>query len=148
INVPAPIVAYATSTAGAKVTYSTPTAVDAVDGQRPVSCTPASGSTFAVGHSSVLCTASDVFGNQAPVTIPVWVQVQAASDGTFFGQPINSDGSSIFKRNATIPVKFRLLGASAGITNLKAKLLTAKVSSGVTGTYVEGDTNVAADGGS
>ncbi len=44
-------------------------------------------------------------------------------------QPINSDGSSVFKRGSTIPVKFKLLGVDAGISNLNAKLYLSQSSS-------------------
>jgi hypothetical protein len=132
-----PLVAYATSTAGAKVNYATPTATDAVDGGRPVSCAPASGSTFNPGKTLVTCRASDTSTNTSTTTFTVWVEYQAPLDGTFFLQPINPAGSSIFKQGSTIPVKFKLLGASAGITNLAVQVLIAKVSNSVTGTYVE-----------
>jgi len=148
-NVPGPIVAaYATCAAGAVVTYTKPTATDAIDGIRPVSCSPASGSMFAPGKTVVTCTASDTCKNTATVTFTVWVTFQAPTDGTFFLQPINPDGSSIFKLGSTVPTKFALQGASAGITNLVAKLSVAKVSSGVTGTFVEAVSTAAADSGS
>jgi hypothetical protein len=44
-------------------------------------------------------------------------------------QPINADGSSVFKRGSTVPVKFKLTGTDAGITNLNAKLYIAQVDS-------------------
>ena len=37
-------------------------------------------------------------------------------------QPINADGSSVFKLGTTVQVKFQLTGASAGIANAVAKL--------------------------
>ena len=37
-------------------------------------------------------------------------------------RPVNVDGSSVFKQGSTIPVKFSLTGADAGIANLTAKL--------------------------
>jgi hypothetical protein len=147
-NVPADIVAYATCTGGATVTYTKPTAKDAVDGNRTVTCTPSSGSMFAPGKTTVTCTASDTKGNKAIATFKVWVQFQAPADGSFFLQPINPDGSSIFKLGSTVPVKFKLTGASAPITNLVAKLTVAKVSTSVTGTYVEASSTSAADSGS
>jgi len=140
-------VAYATSAAGATVTYALPSAMDAVDGARPVACTPAPGSSFPLGKTTVTCTARDNSQNTATATFTAWVQVQAPSDGTFFGQPINPDGSSIFKQKSTIPVKFKLTGASAAITNLVAHLSTAKTANGVTGTFVEADSNASPDGG-
>jgi hypothetical protein len=44
-------------------------------------------------------------------------------------QPINTDGSSVFKKGSTIPVKFKLTGADAGVTNLNAKLYLSQSSS-------------------
>lgn len=63
----------ATSPAGAPASY-TAGAVDAVDGAVPVSCDPASGSTFPLGTTVALCTASDSRGNQGvPATASVTV---------------------------------------------------------------------------
>jgi hypothetical protein len=45
-NVPGPIAAFATSTAGAAVRYTVPTARDAVGGARSVTCAPVSGAQF------------------------------------------------------------------------------------------------------
>ncbi|HXI60652.1 MAG TPA: HYR domain-containing protein, partial [Polyangia bacterium] len=91
-NVPDPITAFATSTAGARVTYTLPKAVDAIDGTRPVTCSPASGTTFPPGKTTVTCTAADKTGNTAPAAFTVWVQYQAPSDGTFFLAPIRANG--------------------------------------------------------
>jgi hypothetical protein len=46
----------ASSSGGAAATF-TATAKDSIDGSRPVNCTPASGSTFKVGKSTVTCWA-------------------------------------------------------------------------------------------
>jgi hypothetical protein len=70
-----------------------------------------------------------------------------AYSGDFFLQPINSDGSSIFKQGSTVPVKFRLTGSSAGITDAVAKLTYAKVSNGIVGTAVEAVSTAAATTG-
>jgi hypothetical protein len=133
-GVPGPISAYATSSAGAKITYATPKAVDAAEGTKPVSCLPASGQTFPLGPSEITCTSSDSFGNTATAKIPVWVKVQAPTDGSFFLFPIRANGSSIFRIGRPVPVRFELTGASAGITNLAAKLVVTKVSNTVQGT--------------
>lgn len=59
---------------GTIVTYSLPTATDLVDGSVPVSCSPASGSFFPVGDTTVTCNATDSAGNPAvPVTFVVSV---------------------------------------------------------------------------
>ena len=136
-NVPGTIVAYATAGAGAKVAYARPTATDAVDGARPVTCAPASGSIFAPGKTTVACTASDTHGAASTATFTIWVQVQTATDGTFFLKPIRPDGSSVFRVGRPVPVKFQLVGASAGITNLVARLAVTTVSSTVRGTVEE-----------
>ncbi|WP_393063141.1 HYR domain-containing protein [Streptomyces sp. LN549] len=47
---------------GARITY-TATATDAQDGELPVTCTPASGSLFPVGTTTVTCSATDTAGN-------------------------------------------------------------------------------------
>src|SRR5262249_46316880 len=60
--VPGNIITKATSRDGASVTF-TSTATDIVDGSLPVSCTPASGSTFAVGVVTVTCMATDAHHN-------------------------------------------------------------------------------------
>ena len=146
LQLPAEVVAYATSASGATVTYAA-TASDAKDGTLTPTCVPASGTNFAPGNTTVECTAVDSDSTFAKGSFPVHVRFQAPGDGTFFGEPINADGSSIFKKNSTIPVKFRLTGASAGITNLVAKLYTAKISNGVTGSFVEAETNGASDAG-
>jgi alpha-tubulin suppressor-like RCC1 family protein len=133
-SVPGTVVAYATSVSGAKVNYTAPTATDAVDGVRPVTCTPGSGSMFAPGKTVVTCTASDIHGNSATATFTVWVQYQAPGDGTFFLFPVRSNGSSIFPIGPLpLPVRFRLTGASAGITNLVATFAETKTSSSILG---------------
>lgn len=139
--------AYATSTSGATVSFTLPKAVDALDGQRPVTCTPASGSRFAPGPTTVTCKASDKNGNTTTATFTVKVTYQAPTDGKFFLQPINPDGSSVFKLGSTVPVKFELTGASDCIRNLGAKLTVTKVGDTVAGTVVEATSNSAADSG-
>jgi hypothetical protein len=139
-NVPETIVAYATSTAGATVVYTPPTATDALDGGRPVTCAPASGTAFPVGKTTVTCTASDTIGNPGEAAFTVWVQYQAPADASFFLKPIRPDGSSRFRLGRAVPVKFQLTGASAGITNLVARLTVTRISDAVRGTVdCEGD---------
>jgi len=62
------------TSAGAVVSYSVPTSTDDIDGAVPVSCTPASGSLFAFGSTTVTCIAHDAAGNNAtPVAFVVYV---------------------------------------------------------------------------
>jgi hypothetical protein len=63
----------ATGPSGALVTFST-SATDIVDGSVSVTCTPASGSTFALGSTTVTCTAKDTHNNAATATFQVTVK--------------------------------------------------------------------------
>ncbi|MDQ3422812.1 MAG: HYR domain-containing protein [Actinomycetota bacterium] len=125
--------AVATSANGAVVSYTAPTATDIVDGSVAASCDKASGSVFALGSTTVTCTAKDAAGNTGAKSFTV--TVTAAWSNVL--QPINADGSSIFKLGSTVPVKFQLSGASAGITNLSARLYLQRVGAGATGTTLE-----------
>ncbi|MDR6863414.1 HYR domain-containing protein [Phycicoccus sp. 3266] len=120
--------ATATSAAGAKVTYTTPTATDLVDGATAVTCDPASGSTFPLGTTTVTCTSTDKTGNTATKTFTVTVTVAWSG----FLAPVVDKG--VYKQGSTIPVKFALTGASAGVTNLQASLWLRKLpAAGTTG---------------
>jgi hypothetical protein len=73
VTVPSPITVEATSPAGAAVTF-TATANDAQDGTLAANCTPASGSTFPLGTTSVGCSATDskgVMTTALPFTVTV-----------------------------------------------------------------------------
>jgi hypothetical protein len=48
-------------------------------------------------------------------------------------QPVNVDGSSVFKLGRTVPVKFKLTGASAGISDLAAGFSAAYLGASSTG---------------
>ena len=73
MTVPSDMTQEATSPSGATVTYSV-TAVDNVDGVIAPTCTPSSGSTFALGTTTVTCTATDAAGNTASATFTVTVR--------------------------------------------------------------------------
>jgi HYR domain-containing protein/parallel beta helix pectate lyase-like protein len=72
---------------GARVTYHVPTAIDLVDGARPVTCTPASGSMFSVGTTKVTCAAGDRAGNQAVRQFNVIVDAPAKQPAGDPGPP-------------------------------------------------------------
>jgi len=58
---------------GRVVTYTAPTATDAVDPAPTVNCTLASGGNFPVGTTEVTCTATDAAGNSASASFDVTV---------------------------------------------------------------------------
>lgn len=76
ITVPAPITARADGPPGTAVAFPA-TAVDAVDGTVPVTCSPASGSVFPVGATTVRCSAQDAHGNSAAKSFTVTVADKA-----------------------------------------------------------------------
>jgi large repetitive protein len=64
-GLPSNITAEATGPTGAVVSYTSPTATDLVDESVDVACSPASGSSFPVGTTTVNCSATDAAGNVA-----------------------------------------------------------------------------------
>ena len=56
-------------------------------------------------------------------------------------QPINANGTSVFKLGRVVPIKFQLTGASAPVTNAVVRLYVAKVADSVVGTELEADSN-------
>src|SRR4029453_5074193 len=74
LNLPGNIVAEATSAAGAVVNYSA-SATDAEDNPDPTpSCSPASGSPFALGTTTVNCSVTDSGSLSASSSFTVKVQ--------------------------------------------------------------------------
>ncbi|MBX3737476.1 MAG: HYR domain-containing protein [Candidatus Didemnitutus sp.] len=73
ITAPANIVAEATSANGAAVSYSA-SATDLVDGNTAVSGSPASGSVFALGTTSVALASHDAHGNASSASFSVTVR--------------------------------------------------------------------------
>jgi HYR domain len=70
-GVPATIQREANGPLGSTVTYAPPTAADDVDGLLLVTCLPASGATFALGVTSVNCSATDSHSNTGVATFSV-----------------------------------------------------------------------------
>ena len=115
LTVPANITVNATSNSQAVVTFAA-TATDLVDGNVPVTCNPASGSSFPVGLTSVTCTATDAHTNTA--TASFTVRVNYSWNGFF--QPIdNGDVVNKAKAGQSIPVKFSL-GGNQGLNIMTA----------------------------
>jgi len=82
---------------GAVVTYTTPTPMDNCTGVS-VSCVPASGTFFAVGTTTVNCTATDMAGNTTTCMFDVTVSDTAAP-----GWEIASMGMPIADNNTMSP---------------------------------------------
>lgn len=70
LHLPADFAVEATGASGAVATFAA-TATDAVDGSIAVTCTPPSGSTFALGGNAVTCSATDAHGNKSSGTFTI-----------------------------------------------------------------------------
>lgn len=100
-NVPADITGEATSAAGRTVTYSSPTATDAVDATPSVSCVPASGATFAIGETVVTCTATD-FSNRTSAASTFKVTIVDTTAPALSNMPGNITQEATGANGATV----------------------------------------------
>ena len=101
---------------------------------------------FPVGDTTVTWTATDANGNETTATQKVTVYQY-----TFGGilQPINADGSSLFKLGSTVPVKFQLTGLGGEIvTDAVANISYAKFSGTLLGNDLEAVSTSSASSGS
>lgn len=73
VTVPRDVMSEATGPGGAVVSYVA-AARDDVDGIVPVTCSPASGSTFPIGTTTVTCTATDSSGNNGSASFTIHVK--------------------------------------------------------------------------
>lgn len=106
VTVPASVGATATGASQAVVSYEA-SAWDETDGAVPVSCSPASGTSFAVGATTVLCTATDAAGNIGSASFTVTVTYAWSG----FLRPVdNLPVVNVAKAGSAIPVKFSLSG--------------------------------------
>ena len=85
LTLPGAIADVATSPAGKVITF-TATATDAVSAAPTVSCTPASGSTFAIGDTVVTCAAADAAGNVATGSFTVSITQQQQQEESLWGR--------------------------------------------------------------
>ena len=104
---PYPLILNGTATA-------TSGAADSLSGLDSESCTAPDTST--VGSKSLLCNAIDKAGKTASQNVAYVVQYAGGacygSPGRQILQPINVDGSSVFKQKSTVPAKFRVCDAN------------------------------------
>jgi len=88
ITVPADFTVTTGNPGGAVVTYST-SAVDALDGPITPACSPASGTTFSLGATTVTCTATDAHSNTASKSFNVTVVLVDSNPPVLTGIPAN-----------------------------------------------------------
>jgi hypothetical protein len=86
-------------------------------------------------------------GNRFGGTVSVYLGSCQYDFGGFL-EPINTDGSSVFRLGSTVPVKFRLANCDgAPIDGAVARIFAAMVSGGIAGTEQEATSTSAADSG-
>jgi uncharacterized repeat protein (TIGR01451 family) len=129
LALPGNITTTATSSAGAVVSY-TATANDLVDGAVPVSCAPASGSTFAVGTTTVNCSASDSRGNTANGSFTVTVNPLQTGPPRLYGRVLAKGRDA--SNNFYVDVEFSNTGTGIA-NNVQISSVTLRTLSG-TGT--------------
>ncbi len=113
-NLPGNQTAEADGPGGSHVSYGQRTAVDAVDGPVLVSCSPSSGSLFALGATAVGCTAADTRGNVASITFTVNVVDTTAPVLTVAGDIVVSSGGAA-SVPASDPVIAKFLDGSTAV---------------------------------
>jgi len=74
VGMPADMTVEGNTVGGANVSFTDPTATDAVDPNPSVSCLPASGSKFVLGSTTVTCTATDASGNSSSGSFKITVK--------------------------------------------------------------------------
>jgi hypothetical protein len=110
------VTAEATSAAGAIVNYTSPATSDAVDGAGAAICTPASGSQFALGNTTVTCNATDAAGNAATSTsfvVSVTLQLKGFYQPVDMGSVLNT-----VKNGSTVPLKFEIFASGTELTSI------------------------------
>jgi hypothetical protein len=113
--------------AGRTVIYTLPTAADAVDPSPSVACSPASGSFFAVGPTTVTCTATDASGHSTSASFVVTVTyVAPPADGEWsviWSAPVDGTPAGLVTNTSrTVPIKVRLFADGVELTTGSASL--------------------------
>lgn len=121
----ADVTAEATGPTGATVAYTPPSAKDVVDGDVAPSCSPAAGSVFALGSTSVTCTAQDRAGNQASATFNVKV-----ADTTPPAIALHPDVTATATSTSGAPVSYTLPTVTDAVD--KAVVVSCTPASGAT----------------
>lgn len=117
LTLPGNIAATATTPAGAVVSFSA-SAADLVDGAVVPACMPAAGATFAIGATTVSCTATDAHGNAAHGSFVVAVTA-ATVPGRMTGDArIDSGG---LEHDVAFVVQEQATGADAGAITYRVR---------------------------
>ena len=150
-GVPSDIAVTTSDAAGRAVSFTDPTATDAVDASPNVGCAPESGSVFPVGTTEVTCTASDRTGNQSTGTFRVTVRyVTPRQASAVWLEPVAGTTSTfVANRGRTVPIKVQLFVNGTATTSGDAALHLTPCEGGTTSdlplTWSGGRWNVSLD---
>jgi hypothetical protein len=116
------LTAEATGPSGAVVTYTAPATSDAVDGSQSATCLPASGTTFALGSTTVACSAHDAAGNvSTPTSFSVSVvDTTAPTIAPHADVLASATGNSSAIVSYTLPAASDLVDGAVAVTCLPA----------------------------
>jgi HYR domain-containing protein len=139
ITVPAPqIKAEAADAKGTRLTYTMPTALDAVDGPTPVSCSPTPGTRFPLGRTGVHCTTTDTHGNVASASFSVLV-VDTTPPVLTVPAPLTVSSRGAAQLSASDPAIASFLNAATAIDTVSGAL---PVKNDAAGTFAPGTTAI------
>jgi hypothetical protein len=113
LSLPGNLTLDATGPSGVTVTF-TASATDLVDGGRPVTCSPSSGSIFPVGPTTVNCSAKDLSGNTANGSFTVTVKGPATQITSLISTVNSLPLSGSLKNSLTVKLQKALDGVNAG----------------------------------
>ncbi len=123
ISLPDTVSAPAESAAGATITYAPPTATDLGSGSVGVLCSPSSGAVFALGTTTVLCSAVDAKQNIATSSFAVVVMREISLAGTV---SVNAGAPDIVVRSGTAATS--TITVPAGVASSRLNLAALLVS--------------------
>jgi hypothetical protein len=110
LSLPGTLMVNAASPGGAVVTYSA-SAIDNADPNPAVSCAPASGSVFAIGETTVWCTATDASGNSSIGSFTVKVTGAKEQLGDLIQKVVNASQLSAAAKTLLIGKLNQLLAS-------------------------------------
>ncbi len=132
LSLPSTLTVAATSASGALVSYSV-SATDNLDPQPVVTCAPPSGSLFAVGATTVSCTATDESGNSSSGSFTVQVNALSPPPPSGGGGGGGSGAADLYLTGSVGPVSVPV----GGTLTWRLRALDDKNYRPATGVYVD-----------
>ncbi len=135
-GVPVAFTQQATSTTGAMVTYTLPTASDANSGVKApgVSCLPASGTAFQMGDTTVNCSVSDNAGNSATASFIVSVKDLTPPTVVFNISPVAPSASGWYLVSPS--TSWTVTDSESTVTRTGCATVAAQANTGIGGRNV------------